>query len=387
MTFIMKKITICSPQLGISPESNSGGEVYDREVLTHLARLGVKIQTLLPKNRNYPKSANLNVSFTPIQPMFPPYIFNFFVLPYLIKTYKKQKFDILRVHSPYFVGPAALLFKYFHPSIPLVASYLHLEEKSLLQPLIDKFAIKKFDRIITISNFTKKEIRKRYKISLRKITVAYPGIEEKFKPQEKNRYLTEKYNLKNKKVLLFLGGLKQRKNPLFLLNVFRKINDKQAILLIAGDGPLKNKLIQKAKNLGLANKVIFTGFVPEENKVKFYNLADIVLLPSEKEGFGMIVAEAGACGKPVIVSDNSSLPEIIKNNKTGFLAETNNIEDWTIKIKLLLKNKGLRRLMGQRAIKYVRNKFSWQKNAEKHIKVFNKLIYTSEATYTSEVKS
>ena len=369
----MKKITICSPQLGISPESNSGGEVYDREVIKHLCKAGVSSLVYLPKKRPHPKISGLQVFYAPIKTMFPPYIFNFFVFLFLLKTYKNYRFDILRVHSPYFVGPAALLFKYFHPSVPLVASYLHLEEKSLLQPLIDKFAIKKFNHIITISNFTKKEIRKQYNVSSKKITVAYPGIEEKFKTQEKSSYLIGKYNLKNKKALLFLGGLKQRKNPLFLLDVFRKINDKQAILLVAGDGPLKSKLIQKVQNLGLEDKVIFTGFVPEESKVKFYNLADIVLLPSTKEGFGMIVAEASACGKPVIASDNSSLSEIIKNNKTGFLAETNKINDWVAKTKILLKNKGLRRLMGQRAIKYVRNKFSWQTNAEKHIKVFEKL--------------
>jgi len=142
-------------------------------------------------------------------------------------------------------------------------------------------------------------------------------------------------------------------------------------LLIAGDGSLKNKLIQKSQNLGLVDRVIFTGFVQEKDKVKIYNLADIVLLPSLKEGLGMIAAEAGACGKPVIASDNSSLPEIVKNNKTGLLAETNNIDDWVSKVKIFLKNKGLRRLMGQEAVKYVRNKFSWQKNAEEHIKVFN----------------
>ena len=367
----MKKITICSPQLGISPESNSGGEVYDREVIKHLCKTGISSLVYLPKKRPYPKISGLQVFHAPIKTMFPPYIFNFFVFPFLLKAYKNYHFDILRVHSPYFVGPAALLFKHFHPSVPLVASYLHLEEKSLFQSLIDKFIIKKFNHIITISNFTKKEIKKRYKVSSKKISVAYPGIEEKFKPQEKSSYLISKYNLKNKKILLFLGGLKQRKNPLFLLDVFRKINDKQVVLLIAGDGPLKNKLIQKAENLGLADRVILTGFVPEENKVKFYNLADIVLFPTLKEGFGMIAAEAGACGKPVIASDNSSLPEIIKNNKTGFLAETNNINDWVSKTKILLKNKGLRKLMGQRAIKYVRDKFSWQKNAKEHIKVFD----------------
>lgn len=370
----MLALTICSPELGISPESNSGGEVYDREVLWHLAKKGIKVLTLLPKNRPFPRHEKLLVEYAPIKPIFPPYLFNFFVFLYLLKTIKERPFDILRVHSPYFVGPAAILFKKLYPKIPVVASYLHLEENSVLQPLLDKIIINRFDHIITISQFSKKEIIKRYGLSPAKISVAYPGIEVKFQPQRKSQQLCRKYKLENKKGLLFLGGLKKRKNPLFLLEVFKNIKDKQAVLVVAGEGPSKKKMLSETKRLGIENRVVFVGFVDEAEKVKFYNLADIVLLPSLKEGFGMIAAEAAACGKIVIASNNSSLPEVIADKKTGFLAETNNINDWVSKIKILLKSKSLRREIDAQAQKYVRQKFSWNKNAEKHIQVFEKLL-------------
>lgn len=369
-----EKLIVCSPQLGISPETNSGGEVYDREVLVHLAKLGVKSLVLLPKNRSHPRQKNLQVSYAPIKPIFPPYVFNFFVFPYLIKTYKINHFDILRVHNPYFVGPVAIFFKKLYPQVPLVASYLHLEETSLLQPLIDKILIKKFDHIITISRFTKEEIMQKYRISLAKISVAYPGVGSQFKPQRKDERLCQKYNLKDKKIFLFLGGLKKRKNPSFVLEVFKRLKDYNTVLLVAGDGPLKKEMILRAERLGINGRVVFAGFVPEGQKVNFYNLADIVLLPSKKEGFGMIASEAAACGKVVIVSNNSSLPEVVEDRKTGFLAGTDDVDDWLVKIKILLKSKNLRREMGARSIKFVKKKFSWEKNAKIHLEVFREYL-------------
>jgi len=367
-------ISICSPELGISPESNSGGEVYDREVIIQLAKKEVAINVLLPNKKPYPAVKNLTVDYAPIKSIFPPYFYNFLVFPYLFSCYRRKKFDILRIHNPYFVGLGAVLFKKFYPHVPLFASYFHLEETNLFQSFLDQILIKKFDCLVTISEFTKKEIIKKYKVSKQKIIVAYPGIDLKFKPKEKDKKLLKRYNLKEKKVLLFLGGLKKRKNPLFLLEILKSLKDERVILLIAGEGVLKQIMIAKCRELNLLNKVIFTGFVKEKLKVNYYNLADIVLLPSLKEGFGMIAAEAGACGKVVIASNNSALPEVIKQGKTGFLAETENVNDWLKKINLILNNQVLRQKMERAAIKYVREKFSWEKNAQIHLKVFNNLL-------------
>ena len=367
-------LTICSPQLGISPETSSGGEVYDREILVHLVKLGAKILILLPKGRNYPKiTKNFEITFASIKLIFPPYIFNFLVLPYLFKIYKKAMFQILRVHSPYFVGPAAVIFKFFHPEVKLVAQYYHLENNNLIFDLINRVIIKKFDLIITISAATKKEIIKKYRVTSAKILVTYPGLDNKFKPEEKDKKLLQKLNLKNKSVLLFLAGLKFRKNPQFLLDVLKKIKDQNIILLIAGSGQAEFFLKFKAKILGLSKQIRFLGFVPEIDKVKFYNLADLFLLPSKKEGFGMIVSEAAACAVPAIVANTSSLPEVVINGETGFVLPLKP-ELWTEKISLLIKDKKLREKLGQNARNFALKDFSWEETAKKQLAAFERLL-------------
>ena len=280
MKKINKKLVVCSPQLGISSQSNSGGEVYDRETLKYLCDLGVKVIVILPKNKPCFKHQNLIVYYLPISFVWPPYLFNLLILPYLFGILKNHKFNILRVHSPYFVGLGALIFKFFLSSkINLVVHYHHLEDNFLFD-LINKLFIKKWDVITADSQFTKNEIVEKYELNKEKIKIIYAGVDKKFKPKMKKDFLLKKYNLKNKKVLLFLGGLKPRKNIGFLLRLMTKIQEENIKLLIVGEGRLKSKLIKIKNKLGLKNKVIFTGFIKEEEKIDYYNLADIFLFPA-----------------------------------------------------------------------------------------------------------
>ncbi len=348
-------ISVCSPQLGLAPESNSGGEVYDREVISRLCKAGVKIFSLLPKNQPYLKHKNLEIKYTPIKPMFPPHIFSAFVLPYLIKTYQKEKFDILRVHNPYFIGPAALIFKKLYPQVPVVASYLHLE--SGINHFIDRLVINSFDHIITISKATKNEIIESLHYPSEKISVAYPGVDSKSTPHHKNSAGF---------VVMFVGGLKPRKNPEFLLKVLAELNRPDVQLIFCGDGPLKNKLT--------GPNVQVTGYVRETDKPDFYHQADVVVLPSLKEGFGMTLTEAGASGLPVIGNNHSSIKEIIQNNKTGFLAKTNDVTDWVNKLLQLIKSPALCRKMGEAAQKFIRSNFTWDKNIQTHLKIYESFI-------------
>lgn len=369
-----RKIVICSPQLGISNQTSSGGEVYDREILTQLAALGANIEILLPKGRNHPKIKNFNIDFAPIKTMFPPYVFNLFVLAYLFKIYKGTKFQILRVHSPYFVGVGAVLFKFFHPEIKLVGSYLHLENNNLIFDLINRLIIKKFDLIVTISTATKAEIIQKYGVLENKILVTYPGVSKVFLlPNKKAINLVSKLNLSQKFVLLYLGGLKFRKNPQFLLDVLKHVTNPNVILLIVGSGQALKLLKIKTKMFGLLKKVKFLGFISERDKAKIYNLADVFLLPSKKEGFGMIVTEAAACGVPSIVAATSSLPEVVKDGKTGFVLPLEP-KFWAEKINLLAKNEKLRSNMGKSAREYVLKNFSWEQAAKKQLAAFQKLL-------------
>lgn len=369
----MSKLIVCSPQLGIAPESNSGGEVYDREVIRSLCDQGIKTIVILPKNKHYIPHKNLKVYYLPIPFVWPPCLFNLFILPWLHGLYKKYKFNILRVHSPYFVGLGALFFKMLYPKISLVTTYHHLEEKNPLFDLINKLFIHKWDYIICVSKFTREEIVERYKVDKNKTAVVYNGIGLKFRPKRKREDLVFKYKLKNKKTLLFLGELKPRKNISFLLKALNDIKVSNIKLVICGSGRLEGKLKNMSKRLNLQNDVIFTGFIPEEDKVDYYSLADIFLFPSKLEGFGMPVIEAAACGIPAIVSDTASLAELVVDGKTGYLAKLNDLNDWKEKIEGLLENDNLRKKMGKEAEKFSKS-FSWDKTAQKQTEIYKKQL-------------
>jgi len=367
------RLTVCSPQLGIAPQSNSGGEVYDREVIKSLCNQGVKVIVILPFKKPYLCHKNLKVYYLPFPFIWPPYLFNFFIIPYLFYLYKKHKFNVLRIHNPYFVGLGGLFFKLFHPQVSLITTYHHLEKSEPFFDLIDKLFIKKWDRIIAVSQFTKEEIIKKYHLQPKKISLVYNGLEEKFKPQRKRKDLLKKYQLENKKVLLFLGGLKQRKNTPFLLSLIKQIKDPQVKLLICGSGRQSNKLLKQVKKLKIKKKVAFTGFVPEQEKVDYYNLGDVFLFPSKKEGFGLPIIEAGACCLPSIASNSSSLKELVINNQTGYLVEQGNLQQWQEKVEKLVKDENLRKKMGKKARKFSQN-FSWYKTGREIIKIINQLV-------------
>lgn len=282
MAFGKQDMRICSPELGISPESSLGGEVHDREILKALANLGVKIDIILPLGKKYFPNKNFNVYFLPTPFVWPPYLFNFLILPYLFRIFRKNKFDVLRVHSPYFVGFGALIFKFFYPKVKLVATYHHLDKK---MNFFDKYLLNRFDLVTTVSEETRKELG---------MGIVIPnGVDKKYQPKPKNINLVNKYGLKDKKVLLYLGQLIKRKNIPFLFKVI-KLLPKNYVLMICGEGKLRETAPEG---------VVFTGKVPEEMKVDYYNLADVFVYPSLKEGFGLSVAEAMACGKPVIASN------------------------------------------------------------------------------------
>ncbi len=321
----------------------------------------------MPKNKDYPEHKNIIAEFLPFEKVFPPLIFNLLILPKLFALYREHKFQILRIHSSYFVGPAGLFFKKIFPKVKLITTYHHLEKKPIFN-LLDKLLIRKWDKIITVSQATKKDLIKKFSLKPSKINIVLNGLDPQIKPQKKDKNLVKKLKLSGKITLLYLGQLTRRKNVEFLLKVIQKLSP-DFRLLIVGNGSLKSSLMEDAAQKKLKNKIFFTGFIQRGKKVKYLNLCDLFLYPSKKEGFGLSVLEAMACGKPVICSDIPALREIVKNQKNGFLLNTNKVKDWVFLIKKLAKSKETRDKIGERAQK-VKHKFSWSKTAQATIKVY-----------------
>lgn len=176
------------------------------------------------------------------------------------------------------------------------------------------FVCKRANHIITVSESTKKDLLRFYKVNPEKITVVHLGVGNEFvkKPKADVEYLYEKFGIpKDKKIILYVGNLLPHKNLNGLLKGFAQMANRKDCRIVLVGKAFEGRSVQTIeKELGIDSLLIRAGMVSQEDLVNFYNLADLFVLPSLYEGFGLPILEAFACGTPVACSNTSSMPEV-----------------------------------------------------------------------------
>ena len=238
------------------------------------------------------------------------------------------------------------------------------------------------DTIIVDSENTKNDLLKLYpQTKPNKINVIYPGIGNEFKPNDNKQKLTDilkKYNtiatnhysLATNHYLLYVGAIEPRKNLTLATEVFYQLITNHSSLsalkfVIVGRAGWKNEdVFRSIKQLGLEDRVIFTGFVEDEDLPYLYRGARLTVYLSSYEGFGLPPIESLACGTPVIAGDNSSMRETIDKKFLVDVTDKNKILE---KMKYLLSNK----------IKInaneIQERFNWRESAREFLKIINDL--------------
>lgn len=225
-----------------------------------------------------------------------------------------------------------------------------------------------YSRIITVSNSTKEKLTSSG-IPSQKIDVIYNGINV-------GEYDKVKAKKSPKPRIIFTGRLVGYKNVDDLIRAFSKLST-EAELYIVGEGPERGKLQRLSRKLGIQDKVTFTGFISEEEKIKLLKSSHALVLPSSTEGFGISVIEAMAAKTPVIVSNISALKEVVGDGEVGLVFELKNAEDLTDKLDHLLSDKNMQRKLSQKGYKLVREKFNWDKIASNVEKILQTCQKTS----------
>ena len=238
------------------------------------------------------------------------------------------------------------------------------------------------DGIITVSEFSKRDILKFFPIDENKIFVTPLAADKKYISLDKlhcKNFLDKAYNLKNP-FILYLGGFSERKNVSSAITAFSKVykdlNKKYDLVIVGDYKDPDRKLVKLAKKLNIESNVIFTGFVPEDHLPVFYNCCDAFIYPSLYEGFGLPPLEAMSCGTPVIASNLTSIPEVVGDS--GILINPYDISEMSIAIGDLLSNESLKTDLSSKALIRAKN-FSWQNTAFSTLKVYEH-IYNSNAT-------
>jgi len=369
---------ICSPHCGIAPESGSGGEVYERDLLKGLAGLGEECHILLARGKPYEQE----VQGWTVHPVWPPKGLRWYVTPFVWPRYIKRVwdeygFDLLRAHSVRYVGPAALLARRrYRLPVPVVTHHHHLDP-SPLNRLIEKRVIEASDCVITDSQFAKRQLAQELGVRTDRVEVVYCGVGQKYAPLPKDEALAQRWRLAGKQVLLCLGPLIARKNPLFLLEAFaeiRRVVGDGVALVWVGSGPLRRELEGRVGQLGLEGSVVLTGYLPEADKVPMLNLADIFVFPSLLEGFPLAPQEAMSCGKPVVAFRVASLPEMVEDGVCGFLEEKNDRPAFVGRVVALLRDPVMRARFGVAAVERVDRHFRWDLTVRRVQKVYQEIV-------------
>jgi len=225
------------------------------------------------------------------------------------------------------------------------------------------------DKIISVSNFTKREITNLYPKATKKISVIYHGVGSEFKPADEQEIIRirKKYQL-DKKYILYVGSLKNHKNIHRLIRAFSKLSSLDIELAIAARLEQRfYNIIQLPLLLGIKEKVKFLGYVPTADLPGLYSGAEAFILPSLIEWFGLPVIEAMACGVPVIASNTGAIPEIA--GEAAIYFDPTSTEEIANSIYKVLKDEKLRKYLVKMGFEKIK-KFSWKTTAQKTLSVY-----------------
>ena len=236
---------------------------------------------------------------------------------------------------------------------------------------VERKVIEKGSRkIIAVSEGVKKEILENYNVPEDKIVVIPNGVDlDEFKPDKvKRRKIREMYGIADDEIVLMFSGYEFRRKGLeYIIKALPQVKEDVKLLVVGKDNPEPYKKL--ASKLGVSNKIIFTGFVPDISE--YYAASDIFVFPTAYEAFSLATLEAVASGLPILATKVNGTEELIKEGYNGFFVKRHP-KDIAEKINILVDNENLRKQMSKNARKTA-EKYSWDEVAKKTMKVYEEV--------------
>lgn len=223
---------------------------------------------------------------------------------------------------------------------------------------IEKQGMEKADKLIAVSNFTKKVVVEKYGIPSEKVEVVHNAVYPIGSGEKKN-------------LILFLGRLTLQKGPEYFLKTAKKVLEKEDTrFVVAGTGEMLPTLINQAVDLGISNKIIFTGRLTEEEVKHIYQIANVYVMPSVSEPFGITALEAISAGTPTIVSKVSGVSEVFTN---CFKVDFWDTDEMANKIIAILRYPPLQKTLLENSAREI-DLFTWDRVAEKTLDVYKGVL-------------
>ncbi|MBW8040451.1 MAG: glycosyltransferase family 4 protein [Planctomycetes bacterium] len=284
---------------------------------------------------------------------------------------KDEDFDIIHAHD-WMTYPAGIAVAAIS-SRPLII-HVHSTEfdrsgEHVNQMVydIEREGMHAADKIIAVSHFTRNIIISRYGINGEKVEVVHNGLE-----RNGNQAMTASTISKDEKLVLFLGRITMQKGPEYFLQAAQKVLEvmDNVKFVMAGSGDMMHRTVEMAAELGIGNKVLFTGFLRGDDVQKIYEMADLFVMPSVSEPFGLVPLEALNNDVPVIISNQSGVSEVLTHAlKVDFW----DIEEMANKIVAVLKYPPLKITLQNNGNLEIR-KLRWEDSAAKCMRIYEETL-------------
>ncbi len=349
-----------------------GASLYCQELADGLIKLGHQVTVFVNSPMNYKKEEFIDGVI--VKRFYPKIFGSYYVSEGMLKTLLKERFDIIHSHhygyypatagfiaaklskTPHVFGP------YYHPPIyglkrQILSSVYHLTQGL---PIL-KFS----DKTLPHTEYEKKLL---LKIGGNEENIdILPNIVDTnlFKPDR---------NIKKERIVLFASNLLFEKGAHIAFNLAEKMikADKEIKFVFIG-GPWEQKLIHRINKLKQNKNITFLYNLPKEKLIEWYNRASVFILPSKYEAFGRVIAEAEACETPVVTTEVGGIPEVVLNNKTGFLVKYGEWKAFEDRIKKLLFNETLTKTIGKSARRHIVRSFDKNVVVRKLVKIYENI--------------
>ncbi|GAA4708841.1 N-acetyl-alpha-D-glucosaminyl L-malate synthase BshA [Brevibacillus fulvus] len=306
---------------------------------------------------------------------YPPY--DLTLANRMAQVARNEKLDILHVHYAVPHALCAYLAKQMVGDHLKIVTTLHgtditvLGYDSSLSEMI-RFGIEQSDAVTAVSNDLIKETRRLLQVE-KEITTIYNFVDKRrYYPKQVDE-LKKRFAPQGEKIIMHISNFRPVKRTRDVVEVFRRVHQQMpAKLILVGEGPDWCEVRNQLNEWGLQDDVIYLG--KQEDVAEVISLADVMLLPSEKESFGLVALEAMACGVPVVATNAGGIPEVVIDEVTGFLCPIGDVERLAARTLRLLEDEQLYRQFSNNGIQRSNQEFCHETIATAYESLYERLL-------------
>jgi len=243
-------------------------------------------------------------------------------------------------------------------------------------------------KVICCSKYMENELKNIFQLPKDKLKVIPNGVNLASFATKNQKISRESYAAPGEKIVFYVGRLVREKGVQVLIDAAPKILARcpQTKFIIAGKGPFEDVLRRQVENLGITERVYFTGYVDGDVRNTLYSWADVAVFPSLYEPFGIVALEGMAARTPVVVSDTGGISEIVEHEVDGLKANTGDAHSLAEQVLRILSDEVLARKLKENAYCKVKKQYAWPEIARRTIDVYREVIDAYHKTPWAQVK-